>query len=180
MRKTVTIAVILALCVALLEGCTGKTELTGVYTSQAAAENIILYKDGTAEYLGADNATWKVRADTLTITLHHPETYYLDVYLDNTILTEAEMRATATQINRLENVISCDYTAEANWFRVELRERDHDGSTATNISQLSGVINVEEFIAPAWTTDHDLTILDGCLVKETTGIKDVIFEKVGN
>ena len=102
MRKLVTVALILLLCIVLLAGCT-KDSLAGIYASDAASYQIVLHEDGTAEYLGNEDAQWKARGYKVIISAQYPQ-YFLDVFLDPVVLSEAEMKAVCAKINAMENV----------------------------------------------------------------------------
>lgn len=176
MNKKAIAIVAVILCIALLTGCSASSSMVGVYQSVATQDRIILYKDGDCEYLGYEDATWNVNGDTLTITLHLPDRYGLDVYLNNEVLTEAEARAITAKINVLENVESCTYVQ--NGVYVQLKKADTDKETARKIAQLPGVLDVKEMAFRDQYTLQKLTVLDGCLIEKTGG-QDVVFEKIG-
>ncbi len=176
MNKKAIAIVAVILCIALLTGCSASSSLVGAYQSTVTQDRIILYKNGTCEYLGHEDATWNVSGDILTITLRVPDLYCLDVYLDSGSLTEAEARALTTQINVLENVRSC--RSVQNGIYVQLEKPDTDKETARNIAKLPGVLEVKEVSMTGSYTMQKLTVLDGCLIEKTGG-QDIVFEKIG-
>ena len=175
MRKIATIAVILVLCIALLAGCT-KESLVGTYVSDSAGYPVVLNEDGTAEYLGKENVKWKTKGNKVIISAQHPQ-YFLDVFLDPEILSEAEMKAVCTKINTMENVKRTSIAL--NVISVTLEKEDTDRKTAQQIEQIEGVASVSEF---TWEPEVNIEFIvkDGCLVKEMTTAEDIVFMKNKN
>lgn len=172
MRKL--LAVILVLCTALLAGCT-KDSLVGVYASDSAGYQIMLNEDGTAEYAGKENAKWKTKADKVIISTRYTH-YFLDVFLDPAVLSEAEMKAVCTKINTIENVKST--SIGLNVISVSLEKEDANNQVTQTIEKIEGVASVSQF---TWESEIDIefVVQDGCLVKEGT-TANIIFEKIGN
>lgn len=173
MRKLVTVALILLLCIVLLAGCT-KDSLAGIYASDAASYQIVLHEDGTAEYLGNEDAQWKARGNKVIISAQYPQ-YFLDVFLDPVVLSEAEMKAVCAKINAMENVKRTSIAL--NVISVTLEKEDADHKVAQQIEQIEGVASVSEV---PWVPeiDFELIVKDGCLVKENA-TENIVFEKIG-
>ena len=174
MRKIVTAALILLLCTALLAGC-AKDSLVGTYVSDSASYTIVLNEDSTAEYMGKENAQWKVKGNKVIISAQYPQ-YFLDVFLDPTVLSEAEMKAVCTKINAMENVKRTSIAL--NVISVTLEKEDADHKIVQQIEQIEGVASVSEVL---WEPeiDFELIVKDGCLVKEGS-TTDTVFVKIGN
>lgn len=175
MRKMAIIAVILAICVALLAGCT-KESLVGTYVSDSAGYPVVLHEDGTAEYLGEENATWKVKGNKVIIC-KQSTLYFLEVFLDPEVLSEFEMKAVCTKINTMENVKRTSIAL--NVISVTLEKEDTDRKTAQQIEQIEGVASVSEC---TWEPEVNIELIvkDGCLVKEMTTAEDIVFMKNKN
>ena len=110
----------------------------------------------------------------MIISAQYPQ-YFLDVFLDPAVLSEAEMKAVCAKINAMENVKRTSIAL--NVISVTLEKEDADHKVAQQIEQIEGVASVSEV---PWVPeiDFELIVKDGCLVKENA-TENIVFEKIG-
>ena len=175
MRKKITAAAIVLLCITLLAACTNKSDLVGVYTSESSAQILVLHEDGTAEYADGGDWVWETNGKTVTLRLQQETQYLRWVYLDPAVLSEAEMKAVCTQINTIENVKSTDFSL--NVIFVQLEAKDPDNTVAKQSEQIKGVISVECSDWEPEPLDYELEMQDGDLILTLNYEPPVVFEK---
>ena len=177
----VILAVMIIACCVMLCSCS-KSNLVGVYRSDslpATGNTIILYKDGSCQYLDNENATWSAKRDVITITIHRPEdTYFLDIYFDDSA-SSADRAVTIAMSKRIANVEDAEFIESSNSARVKLSKADDDGQIRDAIAAMEGVNKIEEYILERGKSEQKLKIADNCLILNLTG-ENCIFVKVGS
>lgn len=189
MKRFVPVFLLILLLTGLI-GCSKRNKLVGVYQrgDNATANNtIILYKDGSCSYLGTDNATWRYKGDTVTITTYEPDSYYLDVYFDQSIPehTFASMQyyvmfacvdfdsVSGSKIESITETHVVRISTEA-----LLEEGEHKELFAA-LREIEGVQKVEPFLKKGNSWDYELTVVDNCLVEDSYPL-DSIYVKKGS
>ena len=166
MKTLLKSSIVMLVCLIVLCGCSNKKDLVGVYMAKNVStpnDAIILYEDGSCSYFGDKDTNWEMKDDTVTITKREPDTYYIDIYLDNT-LSSAEMRSIGTKCNVIENVYSSMFVSEESKIRIEIINKNNSEQTQEAISDISGVIKTEFFVLPGVVHNYRFDIVDNCLV----------------
>ena len=159
------------LCMILLCGCSGKSKYAGVYEGFYGAK-IVLFEDGTCNHLG-DAAKWKVRSGNLTISVEHPDRYYLDVYVNEEV---QELFAVYTQLlggyllmmNNIDdsNIEEMEYFESDGMLRLKLKEKDEDKVLRNALSAAEGVEKVEDYVEKGSTKKYEYKIAGNTIVTE--------------
>lgn len=173
------LAALLVLCAVILCGCSGNAKLAGVYRAEnmpSDMNTVILYKDGTCEYLENENGKWSVKGNELTVTIQHPDKYYVDVYIKDDAqnypldLQGYLLRETAPQI------ISWEVYEWDNMVRVKVSSKDEMKQTCKALAKLDQVAKAEEYVLEGGKSKYRFKVADNCLIREM-GSNDIIYVK---
>ena len=166
--------VLLVACALLLCGCGGKSQLAGVYETEATFtdENIILKKDGTCSYLGENNATWSVRGTELTIITYYPDHYYIDVCMEETMEWHLSVYPFAFQ-EAAPDITGYELFQSENRIRIEVNSKDALKQTCNIIKDFEYVASAEAYTQKGGKSTHKLEVAGNCLI-----LMGVVFIKV--
>ncbi len=182
MKKLIAL---IMLCAVILCGCSGNEKLAGVYQAEnmpSDMDTVILYKDGSCQYLEKNNAKWSVKGNDLTITIQHPDTYYVDVYfhVDLYIDDSGNICTLEAQGYRLReaapNILSWEVFGWDNMVRVKVKSKDEMKQTRKVLAKLDNVAKAEEYILEGGKSRYVFTVADNCLIREM-GNNDIIYVK---
>ncbi len=184
MKSVVKVRLITILIAGLvmLYGCSNKNNLVGVYRSDSlpsAADTIILYKDGSCQYLENENATWYAKGDIITISIYRPEdTYFLDIYFNDST-SSSDIAVTAAMSKQITNVEDAEYIESNRSVRVRLSKADDNGQIRDAIAAMRNVNKIQEYILESGKSEQELKVADNCLVLNLTD-GNCIFVKVSS
>jgi len=171
------IIVVAALAVAFLlgmlvgkdgQGNHSKNSVVGVYQTDSwngDTGTLVLYEDGSCQYPSGRSATWVLQENTVLITIPAKGAKdIITVYFDDSF-SEAEAKATATSIAKLDNVESVIFVEGTELCRITLSKVETDNKTLDTLSNIDGLKIVEH--TSTATTDasqHEATIMESGLV----------------
>ena len=195
MKRFRSLLLLLAIfsCMVTLFGCSGKDALVGVYERDGAknpnspSNRIILYKDGTCFYLGAEDAKWTYKGDVVTITTREPDSYYLDIHFNKSI-QESLLRSKTVFVWYALSSYSVPVIGEAECItdsgiiRVqtkELVEAKNHQKLYEALRTIVGMETVEAYQKEGKHWDYELKVVDNCLVADSYPL-DSVYVKKGN
>ena len=170
---------IIILCAVILCGCSGNEKLAGVYQAEnmpSDMDTVILYKDGSCQYLEKTNAKWSVKGNDLTITIQHPDNYYVDVYMDDTVYSYFLDSYGYSFREAAPNIIKWEVYEWDNMVRVKVASNDEMKQTRKVLSKLDNVVKAEEYVLEGGKSRYVFTVADNCLIREM-GNNDIIYVK---
>lgn len=170
---------IIILCAVILCGCSGNDKLAGVYQAEnmpSDMNRIILYKDGSCQYLEKTNAKWSVKGKELTVTIQHPDTYYVDVYMDDTVHAYFLDSYGYSFREAAPNILSWEVYEWDNMVRVKVASKDEMKQTCKVLAKLENVAKAEEYVLKGGKSRYIFTVADNCLIREM-GNNDIIYVK---
>ena len=170
---------LIMLCAVILCGCSGNEKLAGVYKAEnmpSDMDTVILYKDGSCQYLEKTNAKWSVKGKKLTITIQHPDTYYVDAYIDDTANTYPLDLQGYLLREAAPNILSWEVYEWDNMVRVKVSSKDEMKQTSKVLAKLEDVAKAEEYVLEGGKSRYVFTVADNCLIREM-GNNDIIYVK---
>lgn len=176
MKKLMALVMI---CAVILCGCSGNEKLAGVYQAEGMPsdmDTVILYKDGSCQYLEKTNAKWSVKGNDLTITIQHPDTYHVDVYIDDTANTISLDLQIYLLRDAAPNILSWELYEWDNMVRVKVASKDEMKQTRKVLAKLDNVAKAEEYVREGGKSRYVFTVADNCLIREM-GNNDIIYVK---
>ncbi len=178
------VAVVLAFLLGMLvnkgnQGDNSKASVVGVYKTDSwngKTGTLVLYEDGTCQYPSGGNAAWVLQENTVVITIQAESAeYIITVYFDDS-LSDAEARAKASSINKLDNVGSVGFIEDTKLCKITLIEAENYKKTLDALSNMEGIKIVDYNSTTATdTSEHEAKIMENGLV-----LYGQFFEKVSN
>ena len=155
------------------------SSVVGVYTTDSwngKTGTLVLYEDGTCQYPSGGNATWALQENTVLIAMQAKSAKgIITVYFDDSF-SEAEAKATATSIAKLDNVESVNFIEGTELCRITLSKAETDNKTLDTLSNINGLKIVEHTSTAATdASEHEAKIMENGLV-----LYGAFFEKVSN
>lgn len=178
------VAVVLAFLLGMLvskgnQSDNSKASVVGVYKTDSwngKTGTLVLYEDGTCQYPSGGSATWTLQKNTILITIAAERAKgIITIYFDDSF-TEAEAKAKATSIAKLDNVESVNFIEGTNLCKITLIKAETDNKTLDTISNIKGIKIVEHTTTTATdASEHEAKIMENGLV-----LHGQYFEKVSN
>ena len=188
MKKSVfAIILVVAVVLAFLLGMVvnesykgnNKSSVVGVYKTDlwnGETGTLVLYEDGTCQYPSGGNAIWALQENTVLITIQAESAEYsITVYFDDS-LSEAEARAKASSIAKLDNVESVNFIEGTDLCKITSSKEETHSEILETLSEIEGIriVDYQSSVATD-ASEHEAKIMENGLV-----LYGAFFEKVSH